>query len=432
MSIFGQLAAGTKRVLTTLSSWLGSWGTGGGGGTIQQIPTADLAGGTHVTLALQSSAVWACCRVVSQAVASLPAHIYEHTGSGKQLALSHPYYRLLTVQPNPLMTVMSWLQTTVLHLMLYGNAYTIPERNAAGGIVALWPVTPERIRVTWTPAGGYVYLWTNPKGQQFPLTAADLLHFRVFSLDGIVGLSPIMYQRLSFDIEAASRIYSWGLYMNSGRPGGVLEYPGQLNEAQIKNIRDSWKQVHGGPQNAGNVVVLEGGVKYSALSISPEQLEYVAQQKFSVEQIARIFGVPPHLIGAMDKPTYASVEQQGLEFQQYTLQTIVTSLEKTIGAALLEDKFYMKLNLAAFERSDIATRFRAYATARQWGWMSVNDIRSKEDDNGIGPDGDIYLQPMNMVQAGEQPPPVAGADAGAVAGADDAGAVAGPNTGIGA
>jgi HK97 family phage portal protein len=187
--------------------------------------------------------------------------------------------------------------------------------------------------------------------------------------------------------------------MAGGRPPGVLEYPNTLTAQQYADIRNSWQSVHGGPQNAGQIAILAGGTKYQAIGIPPDQLQFIEQQKFSVEQIARIYGVPPHLIGAMDKPTYASVEQQGLEYLQYTLTPIVASIEKSIGSMLLETPFFYKLNIASFERSSIASRYAAYAVARQWGWMSVNDIRELEDVNRIGPEGDIYLQPLNMIPA---------------------------------
>jgi HK97 family phage portal protein len=189
------------------------------------------------------------------------------------------------------------------------------------------------------------------------------------------------------------------MYLNGGRPPGVLEYPGTLTPQQFADIRASWKSVHAGPQNAGNIVVLEGGTKYTPLGLPPADMEYIEQSKFSVEQIARLYGVPSHLIGAMDKPTYASVEQQALEYLQYCLQPIVTNLEKHIASLLLGPGFFYKFNLATFERSDIKSRYGAYAVARQWGWMSVNDIRELEDLNKIGPEGDVYLQPLNMVPA---------------------------------
>jgi HK97 family phage portal protein len=362
-------------------------------------PNTQASASQDVTTALQSSAVWACCRVISEAVSALPAQIYEQTQEGKVKALKHPYYRMLTLAPNPLMTMVQFRQTAVLHMMLYGNAYAIPE-SIDGEVIALWLVPPERVRVQ-VNGSYYKYLVTDALGKVTEYEPMALMHFRLFSLDGIMGLSPIEYHKTTLDVEAAARGYSLSLMLNNGRPAGVLEYPGSMTKEQIQDIRTSWKQIHSGPQNVGNVVVLDGGTKYAALAMPPEQMEFVAQQRLSVEQIARIYGVPPHLVGALDKPTYASVEQQSLEFVQYTLQPIVTSLERTIQTVLLDGLYFYKLNLAAFERSDIKTRYAAYATGRQWGWLSVNDIRELEDMNTI-PEGNIYLQPLNMIQATEQ------------------------------
>jgi len=338
-------------------------------------------------------------RLVSQAISALPGSIFEETPDGKLKAIRHPYYRLLTLAPNPLMTMVQLRQTSVMHLMLYGNAYWVPEM-LEGEVIALWPVPPERVRIKQM-GNLYRYIVTDAAGQQREYGPLELLHFRIFSLDGITGLSPIEFHRATFDMEGASRAYSLNLMLNSGRPTGVLEYAGNLDKDQKEDIRNIWKQVHAGPQNVGNIVVLEGGTKYQGLALPPEQMEFIAQLKFSVEQIARIYGVPPHLIGAMDKPTYASVEQQALEFVQYTLQPIVTAMERSIQTVLLDGLFFYKLNLAAFERSDIKTRYAAYATGRQWGWLSVNDICEMEDRNRIGPKGDIYLQPLNMTPATE-------------------------------
>jgi HK97 family phage portal protein len=355
--------------------------------------SGDIAG------ALQASAVWACCRVISCSVGSLPGRVFEETLAGKVRAEKHPLWRLLTIQPNPLMTLSQWVQTSVLHLLLYGNAYTVPQYED-GEAVALWPIPPDRVAIKSAPDGTYSYRVTHASGEQKDYLPSELLHFRIFSLDGVIGLSPIEYHRLTFEIDAASRVFAVNLYANGGRPSGVLSYPSRLREEQIVNIRSSWKQVHGGTTGVGSICILENGAKYESIAIPPEQLQFIAQQKFSVETIARIFGVPPHLIGAMDKPTYASVEQQALEFLQYTLQPIVTSLEKTIQSVLLEEPLFYKFNIASFERSDIKTRYAAYATGRQWGWLSVNDIRELEDMNRIGDEGDIYLQPLNMIQAG--------------------------------
>ena len=350
------------------------------------------------TLALQSAAVWACLRVVSQSIAALPAHIYEETDDGKVKARSHPYYRMLSKQPNALMTMSQWLQCTVMHLLLYGNAFSIPG-EVEGEIVSLWPLDPTKVRIEWRTDGGFRYVYFDGSATPQYFEPLDLLHFRIFSLDGLVGLAPLDYQRLAFDSEWVARNYAASIWRNGGRPSGVLEYPGVLKEEQVAKIRESWSAIHGGPDGTGRVAVLDNGTKYQAISVPLDQLEYIAQMKYSTEQIARVYGVPPHMIGAAEKPTYASVEQQALEFSQYTQQPIIVGIEETIQTRLLESPFIWRLNMNAFARADIGTRYRAYSVARQWGWFSVNDIRELEELNRIGPEGDIYLQPLNMVPA---------------------------------
>jgi HK97 family phage portal protein len=350
------------------------------------------------TTALSSAAVWACLRLVSQSIAALPAHVFEETPEGKIKAFKHPYYRMLTKEPNALMTMSQWVQMTVLHLLIYGNAFSIPGQ-VDGELVSLWPLDPTRVRIDWKQDGSFTYKYFDTLGTVQEFQPLDLLHFRIFSLDGLIGLSPLDYHRLTFDAEFMAHSYAAGIWKNGGRPSGVLEYPGNLRKEQVEAIRESWQWIHGGPEGAGRVAVLDGGTKYNPISVPLQQLEYIAQQKFSVEQIARIYGVPPHMIGAADKPTYASVEQQALEFSQYTQQPIVIGLEETIQTRLLEPPYFYRFNLSAFARADIATRYRAYATGRQWGWLSVNDIRESEDMNRIGLEGDVYLQPLNMIPA---------------------------------
>jgi HK97 family phage portal protein len=265
------------------------------------------------------------------------------------------------------------------------------------------------MRIVYTSGQTVSYSYFDWRGQaHYYEPGVDIAPLRLFSLDGYIGLSVLQYQQQTLQFQDASANYSLNLYLNGGRPSGVLEYPNTLVEKQIEKIRASWSSIHGGPDNAGRVAILEGGAKYNSVAIPPEALQFIDTQKYSVEQIARIFGVPPHLIGAMDKPTYASVEQQSIEFAKYTLLPYVNGLQTSMDAALLEEPYHWRLKLNAFESTDIRSRYSAYATGRQWGWLSVNDVRKSEGLNSIGPQGDIYLQPLNMVPAGtplEQVPP---------------------------
>ena len=363
-------------------------------------PLSTAGRGADPQVALQSAAVWACCRLISESISALPAHVYEEQkGEGKLKAFRHPLYRLLTKSPNPLMTFPQWIQTTVLHLLLYGNAFTYPE-TFDGETIALYPFDPARMQITFDRVTGAMqYTYTDVTGKPKNYDPLSLLHFRIFSLDGLIGLSPVDFHRMTVDFESAAMGYAASLYRNGGRPSGVLEYPGPLKREQVDQIRENWNTIHTGEGAGVEVAILSNGTKYQAISLPLQQLEYIQQQKLSTEQIARIYGVPPHLIGASDSPTYASVEQQGLEFLQYTIQPIVVGLERTIEMMLLEAPFIYRLNLAAYQRSDIKSRYSAYAVGRQWGWLSANDVRALEEMNGIGAQGDVYVSPLNMIPA---------------------------------
>jgi HK97 family phage portal protein len=356
--------------------------------------------------ALASAAVWACCRLISTSLGSLPLDLYEVTPAGKQKATKHPLYRLLTLSPNPMMPMQQWIQPTLLGLLLFGNAYTWVDR-INDEVVGIWPLNPARVSMVLNLDGTFSYYYSDLRGKFNVFTDAEIIHHRMFTLDGMFGLPVLIYHQLTIGLAAASTAYATSLYMNGGRPGGVLEYPNKLTPEAVHRIRQSWHDVHGGPDKAGEIGILEEGMKYTPISIPPEQLQYIQEQKFSVEQIARIFGVPPHLIGAMDKPTYASVEQQSIEFVRYTLLPYVRCLEQGVDKAMLDPDFQWRFNLNAFERGDVKTRYDSYAIGRQWGWLSANDVLTAEDQNTFE-GGDAHLTPLNMtaVAPGEKPPPV--------------------------
>lgn len=347
-------------------------------------------------MALTSSAVWACVRLIANAICTLPVHIFRETEIGKVKASDHPLYRTLCRQPNPMMTTQQWLEPTMVHLLLWGNAFTFIDR-IDDEIIGLWPIQPDDIEMTVGEDRRLTYIFKRTQ-KPFAFPDGNIIHFRLLTLDGLIGLSPVDYQRDALMFEQTASAYAQSIYRNGGKPSGVLRYPGSLKPEQAALIRESWRRLHSNP-NSNEIAVLEQGAEYQAVSARLADLEYIADKKLSVDQIARIFGVPPHLIGSMDKPTYASVEQQSLEFLRYTINPWIVNLEKSIDSALLDSPYFVKFNVNAFERPDISARYRSYATARQWGWMSVNDIRTLEDMNQIGPQGDVYLEPLNMIEA---------------------------------
>jgi len=387
------------------------------GTPIQTVGTSNIQAGTPVNTmpgvigvspaanaALSSAAVWACCRLISTSIASLPTELYELTSTGKRVATNHPLYRLLTQVPNPMMALQQWLQPTLLGLLIYGNGFTWSAR-LDGEVLGIWPLNPALVHMVLNLDGTFSYYYSDFRGKFNIFTDQEIIHFRIFTMDGYFGLPVLIYHQLNIGLANASATFANALYANGGQPSGVLEYPGVLKPEQKDRIRDSWNTLHAGPGNAGRVSILEEGMKYTPISMPPEQLQYIEEQRFSVEQIARIFGVPPHLIGAMDKPTYASVEQQSIEFVRYTLLPYIRCLEQSIARVLLTPDYQWRFDMDAFERGDIKTRYDSYAIGRQWGWLSPNDVLRQEDQNTFE-GGDTYMTPLNMVAVpvGQNPP----------------------------
>ena len=400
------LARAWKAVSTTFRSATTQSGgstVAGGGAPVNTLP--GIVGlNPAVNRALQSAAVWACCRVIANSIASLPSNVFEETAQGKIKATGNPLYGTLTRSPNNTMTASQWMQPTMMSMLLWGNAFTWIDR-IGGEVTGLWPLNPSRVQIMLMQDGTLGYYYSDLQGRAHLFTSDDIIHFRLFTLDGYIGLPVLDYHRTTLDFEAATTAYAYSIYQNGGQPSGVLESPGALTKPQVDRIAQSWHDTHSGPLNAGKLCILEEGMKYTPLSIPLSQLNYIEEKKYGVEQIARIFGVPPHLIGAMDKPTYASVEQQSIEFVRYTINPYVVSIEQSIDKALLVAPYTYRMNLNGFERSDIRTRYLSYATARQWGWASANDIRELEDQNRID-GGDTYLTPLNMVNAADDGKPL--------------------------
>jgi HK97 family phage portal protein len=237
--------------------------------------------------------------------------------------------------------------------------------------------------------------------------AESVVHVPLLSLDGIKGLSPITLNRMGISLSLSQQQFAAKFYANGSRPSGVLEHPLKLGAEAATRLRENWSQVYAGSANAGKVAILEEGMKFNALTMPLEDAQFIETVRFSREQIAALFRVPPHMIGNLERATFSNIEQQSLEFAVYTLGPYLVKWEQAFANSLLmpseRAEYYFKFNMDALLRGDSKARSEAYAAARQWGWLSVNDIRELEDENPI-PNGDIYLQPINMYEAGKTPP----------------------------
>ena len=360
--------------------------------------------------AMQMTAVYACVRILSEAIAGLPLHLYQrNTEGGKEKAINHPLYRLLHDEPNPEMSSFVFRETLMTHLLLWGNAYSQIIRNGKGEIVALYPLMPNKMSVNRDANGRLYYEYTRSteeapimKGSTVRLSPADVLHIPGLGFDGLVGYSPIAMAKNAIGLAIATEEYGSKFFANGAQPSGVLEHPGTLKDPS--RVRDSWQSTFGGSGNANKVAVLEEGMKYTPISISPEQAQFLETRKFQINEIARIFRVPPHMVGDLEKSSFSNIEQQSLEFVKYTLDPWVVRWEQSIQRTLLrpEEKqdYFVKFNVEGLLRGDYQSRMNGYATARQNGWMSAKDIRELENLGRIPAEdgGDLYLINGNMTK----------------------------------
>lgn len=360
--------------------------------------------------AMQMTAVYACVRILSEAVAGLPLQVYRYKeDGGKEKALDHPLYLLLHDEPNPEMSSFVFRETLMTHLLLWGNAYAQIIRNGKGEVVALYPLMPNKMSVNRDSDGRLYYEYTRSsdeahtmKGMTVRLSPADVLHIPGLGFDGLVGYSPIAMAKNAIGLAIATEEYGSKFFANGAQPSGVLEHPGTLKDPQ--RIRESWQSTFGGSGNSNKVAVLEEGMKYTPISISPEQAQFLETRKFQINEIARIFRVPPHMVGDLEKSSFSNIEQQSLEFVKYTLDPWVIRWEQSIQRTLLtpdeKKQYFVKFNVEGLLRGDYSSRMNGYATARQNGWMSANDIRELENLDRIPAEegGDLYLINGNMTK----------------------------------
>ena len=352
--------------------------------------------------AMQMTAVYACVRILSESIAGLPLHMYQYEEDGsKKKAVEHPLYHLLHDEPNPEMTSFIFRETLMSHLLLWGNAYAQIIRNGKGDIIALYPLMPNRMKVERDTKGQLYYKYQTMKedaptmkGAVYQLDPSEVLHVPGLGFDGLVGYSPIAMAKNAIGLAIAAEEYGSKFYANGAAPSGVLEHPNVLKDPA--KVRDSWNAAFGGSSNAHRVAVLEEGMKYTPISISPNEAQFLETRKFQINEIARIFRVPPHMVGDLEKSSFSNIEQQSLEFVKYTLNPWVCRWEQALQRALLDDdekgKYFFRFNVEGLLRGDYQSRMNGYATARQNGWMSANDIRELENLDRIPAElgGDLY------------------------------------------
>ena len=370
--------------------------------------------------AMRISAVYACVRVLAESIAALPLHLYRYTDGKKTKADDNPLYTLIHDEPNPEMTSFDFREVMMTHILLTGNAYAQKIYNGRGELVALWPLNPNRMTVWRNASGQLRYTYTRDAdealaddGLVVTLTPEYIMHIPGLSFDGIMGYSPIEVARNALGLSMAAEEYGSKFFANGASPSGILSHPSVIKDSE--KVRKSWQEAFGGSQNSGKVAVLEEGMTYTPISIPPDQAQFLETRKFQIDEIARIYRVPPHMIGDLEKSSFSNIEQQSLEFVVHSLNPWVVRWEQILKKSLLtrneKKEYFFGFNVDGLLRGDYESRMRGYATARQNGWMSANDIHRLENMDLIPAEegGDLYLVNGNMVPLGS---------AGAFAGVD--------------
>ena len=343
--------------------------------------------------------VYACVRVLAEAVAQLPLITYRRDGRNRDRARDHAVFPLLHSLPNPEITAFEMRETLMGHLALRGNAYAEIEWGSNGQIKHLWMLHPDKV----TPRRvkrQLVYDVQVKSGPDQRLPGYRVLHLRGLSPNGIVGYSPIHVAAEEFGMALAGREYGARFYRNNGRPSGVLEYADSLSDDAFDKIKREWRAAYGGLSNAHRIAVLEEGVTYKQIGVKPEEAQFLESRKFSRSQIAAIFKVPAHMINDLERATFSNIEEMSLEFVIYTLTPWLVRWEQALSRDLLipseRESMFIAFLVDALLRGDAKARYETYKTAIMHGIMSPNDAREKENMNARE-GGDTYYMPLNMM-----------------------------------
>jgi HK97 family phage portal protein len=367
--------------------WLPAWFKKRSWATLDAWEGRDTTSGICITdaVALGVPVVYACVRVLTEAIASLPLMTYERLPNGdRQRARDFSLFRLLHDEPNPLMTSFELRELLVGHLCLRGNAYCFIERDA-GEVVALWPLHPDKVTVE---VAGRELVYTHQNdGVEKTYPAADILHLRGLSENGLVGYSPLTLLRDSFGYAKAVNEYASSYFKNDASPGGILSTPASLSAESISSLREAWTTGHAGKGKHHRVAILDNNLKWEAIGVSPQDSQLIESQKFSVVEIARVFRVPLNLVMDYERSTYSNVTEQNRSFLTHTLQPWLTRIEQGIAKSLLtaaeKERYFVEHLTNGFLRADTKTRYESYKLAIDAGFLTVDEVRQLENMNAL-------------------------------------------------
>ncbi len=361
-------------------------------------------GSVTPSTSMQVAAVYACVRLISETIASLPLFLYEEKDGEKRRAKDHYLYPVLHDQANPLMTAMEYWETTQSHKELWGNSYSQLIYDERGRVTELWPLRPDRM-MEIKVVGDQKYFYYQPEsgGAQW-MTDNEIWHETGLSSNGIIGYSPIWLMRKTVALAMDAEDFGSRFFVNDARPGIIIEHPNTLSDPAFKHLKESLDEDHTGVVNSHKPMILEEGMKLHEVGIPPGDAQFLETRQFQVREIARIFRVQPHMIMDLQQATFSNIEHQAIDFVVHCIRPRLVKREQSIRAHLLlpseRNRYYAEHLVDGLLRGDTLSRYQAYGYAKQWGFMSTNDIRRMENMNSVA-GGDVYLSPLNYTNQQE-------------------------------
>lgn len=348
--------------------------------------------------AMEHTAVYAAVRIIAETIASLPLHVYTEQDGERKKAKDNYLYKILKRKPNNLMTSFTWREVMLAHLLLWGNHYSKLDLSNDGKIKAIWPLMPGQMQVKKRDDRIY-YKYSPADASPQMFEQNEIMHIPGLGFNGIVGKSVIKMARESVGLGLAAEEFGSRFFSQGAQPGGIVEYPGKLSDDAYDRYKKDMRDQYSGLSKSHKLMVLEEGLKYHQTGIPPDDAQFLETRRFQVEEIARIFRVPPHMLADLDRATFSNIEQQSIDFVVNTIRPWLVRIEQVLNDSLLSDrnnKNYIKFVVEGLLRGDAESRASFYNQMFNIGAMSINEIRDKEELNPID-NGDQSFVPLNML-----------------------------------
>lgn len=380
--------------------WFVNWVRGG----------SETSSGANVSqlTAMQYTPFWASVRIISGTLAFLPFIVYRREEDGKVRVPTHPAFKLLHDRANDFIDALTLKETLQAHALTYGNGFAEIQRNGAGRPIALWPLLPNRVWRRIGDDGKPFYEIRLPDGKTTLLDDLNVLHIKGLGFDGYTGYNVVAMQKEAIGYGIAVKAYAGRFFSGDATPGGVLEHPQNLSKTALDNLYASWNNRHQGLHSSQRLQILEEGMKYTPIGVNPEQAQSLEVQKYTVDDCARIFNIPPHKIASMERATFSNIEEQNLDFISSTMMYWFRTWEQECDYKLFmpseHGRLFCEILADGMLRGKFQQRMQGYSIGRLAGLYTINDMLRLENMNTIGPEGDVHIVPLNMKPAGTENP----------------------------